>query len=221
MRFAPRNRVKPSSKMFYWPFQGGTSFVDLLCFFCLVFAMHFLRVCLYVPCGHLLGKGWPLGFRLWCLTVSLSLLIGILGQVWYLIISIPAIFASLLTFTGNLGCRGGWMNLAFKYIKDNSGVDSERCYPYRARVCIHSFIVAEWYQTLFPFNCRVYLSRAYCMVWACVREDHSCDLMNELSPVHVQNHTGACSITPVNICTLCIARYLTLKIETSMKGAIS
>ena len=51
-----------------------------------------------------------------------------------------------LGFTGNLGCRGGWMNLAFKYIKDNSGVDSERCYPYRARVCIHSFIVAEWHQ---------------------------------------------------------------------------
>ena len=33
----------------------------------------FLCVCLYVPCGQLLGKGWPLGSRLWCLTVSLSL----------------------------------------------------------------------------------------------------------------------------------------------------
>ena len=30
----------------------------------------FVRVCLFVPCGHLLGKDWPLGFRLWCLTVS-------------------------------------------------------------------------------------------------------------------------------------------------------
>ena len=30
-------------------------------------------VCLYVPCGHLLGKGWPLGSRLWCLAVSLLL----------------------------------------------------------------------------------------------------------------------------------------------------
>ena len=27
---APLNRFKPSSKIFYWPFQGGTSFVDLL-----------------------------------------------------------------------------------------------------------------------------------------------------------------------------------------------
>ena len=33
---APLNTFKPSSKIFYWPFQGGTSFVDLLCFFCLV-----------------------------------------------------------------------------------------------------------------------------------------------------------------------------------------
>lgn len=33
---------------------------------------------------------------------------------------------------GNLGCRGGWMNTAFKYIKDNKGVDGEYCYPYRA-----------------------------------------------------------------------------------------
>ena len=35
----------------------------------------FVRVCLYVPCGHLLGmgNGLPLGSRLWCLTVSLLL----------------------------------------------------------------------------------------------------------------------------------------------------
>ena len=33
----------------------------------------FVHVCLYVLCGHLLGKGWPLGSRLWYLTVSLSL----------------------------------------------------------------------------------------------------------------------------------------------------
>ena len=69
---APLNWFKPSSKIFYWPFQGGTSFVDLLFFLsCVCYA--FVRVCLYVPCGHLLGKGWPLGSRLWCLTVSLSL----------------------------------------------------------------------------------------------------------------------------------------------------
>ena len=73
VRLAPWNRFKPSSKIFYWPFQGGTSFVDLLCFFLSCFCYVFVRVCLYVPCGQLLGKGWPLGSRLWCLTVSLSL----------------------------------------------------------------------------------------------------------------------------------------------------
>ena len=48
--------------------------MDHLCFFCLVFAMPLpTDVCLFVPCGHLLGKGWPLGSSLWCLIVSLSL----------------------------------------------------------------------------------------------------------------------------------------------------
>ena len=84
VRLAPLNRFKPSSKIFYWPFQGGTSCVDLLCF-CYVF----VRVCLYVLCGHLLGKGWPLGSRLWCLLWVCHFPIGILGQVWYLIVSIP------------------------------------------------------------------------------------------------------------------------------------
>ena len=31
---------------------------------------------------------WPLGSRLWCLTVIYHFPIGILGQVWYLIVSI-------------------------------------------------------------------------------------------------------------------------------------
>ena len=40
VRLAPWNWFKPSGKIFYWPFQGRTSFVDLLwVLFCLVFAM--------------------------------------------------------------------------------------------------------------------------------------------------------------------------------------
>ena len=42
-------------------------FFSVLCLLCLCV------VCLFVPCGHLLGKGWPIGFRFWCITVSLSL----------------------------------------------------------------------------------------------------------------------------------------------------
>ena len=44
-RFAPLNRFKPSSKILYWPFQGGTSFVDLL-YFCSV-------LCLLCFCARL------------------------------------------------------------------------------------------------------------------------------------------------------------------------
>ena len=47
---------------------GGTSLVDFF-LSCGFFA--FVRVCLYVPCGHLLG--WPLGSCLCCLNVSLLL----------------------------------------------------------------------------------------------------------------------------------------------------
>ena len=39
--------------------------------FCVCYA--FVCVCVYVPCGQLLGKDWPLGCRLWRLAVSLLL----------------------------------------------------------------------------------------------------------------------------------------------------
>ena len=89
MRLAPSNWFKPSRKIFYWPFQGGTSFVDLYVFVLSCVCYVFVRVCLYLLCGHLLGKGWPLGSRLWCLLWVCHFPIGILGHVWYLIVSIP------------------------------------------------------------------------------------------------------------------------------------
>ena len=124
VRLAPLNRFKPSSKIFYWPFQGGTSFVDLLCFCSVLCLLCFVRVCLYVLCGHLLGKGWPLGSRLWCLLWVCHFPIGILGQVWYLIVSIPDL-CNLITlfFTCDSGvahCQSQhqshfwWMNSMFK-----------------------------------------------------------------------------------------------------------
>ena len=85
VRLAPLNRFKPSSKIFYWPFQDGIFYAFVLSCVCYVF----VRVYLYVLCGHLLGKGWPLGSRLWCLLWVCHFSIGILGQVWYLIVSIP------------------------------------------------------------------------------------------------------------------------------------
>ena len=99
--------TRPSSKIFYWPFQGGTSFVDLLCFCSVLCLLCFVRVCLYVLCGHLLGKGWPLGSRLWCLLWVCHFPIGILGQVWYLIVSIPDLctltYSEVKSALGQLG----------------------------------------------------------------------------------------------------------------------
>ena len=47
-----------------WIFYGV--FLSCVCY-------AFERDCLFVPCGHLLGKGGPLGSHLGCITVSLSL----------------------------------------------------------------------------------------------------------------------------------------------------
>ena len=46
--------------------------MDLLCFCSFLCLLCFVRVCLYVLCGHLLGKGWPLGYRLSSVSLSLS-----------------------------------------------------------------------------------------------------------------------------------------------------
>ena len=55
VRLAPLNQFKLSSKIFYWPIQGGTSFVDLLCFcsvLCLLCLCARLFICaLWSPAG--------------------------------------------------------------------------------------------------------------------------------------------------------------------------
>ena len=70
---SPLKRFKPSSKIFYWPFQGGTSFVDLLCF---CFVLCLLCLCarpficaLWSPAG----KGLTSWLSFVAPTVSLSL----------------------------------------------------------------------------------------------------------------------------------------------------
>ena len=69
------NRFKLSSKLFYWASKAVLLLwiiyvIYVLCSSC-------FRVCALLPCGHLLGKGWPLGSCLWCLIVFLSF------PIWY------------------------------------------------------------------------------------------------------------------------------------------
>ena len=59
--------LSPLVKYFYWPFQCGASMSFLSWFY-----YAYVHVCLIMPCGHLLEKGWPLSSRIGGLTVSLS-----------------------------------------------------------------------------------------------------------------------------------------------------
>ena len=52
--------------------------MDHLCFCVLCFPC--LSVCSLLPCGHLLGKGWPLGSCRWCLLYCVTFPCGFLGH---------------------------------------------------------------------------------------------------------------------------------------------
>ena len=70
-RYAPWNRLKPSSKIFLQTVPRLLLWIT--CVNPVMFDYAFVRVFLLVPCGRLLVGGWPLGSRLWCLIVKLSL----------------------------------------------------------------------------------------------------------------------------------------------------
>ena len=66
---APLNRFKP----FVTDRSKAVLLLWIINVISVLFCYAFMYVCLLMPCGHLLRKGWPLGSRLWCLIVTLSL----------------------------------------------------------------------------------------------------------------------------------------------------
>jgi hypothetical protein len=62
------------------------------------------------------------------------------------ILLLPALFSGS---EGNHGCGGGLMDLAFKYIIKNDGIDKEEFYRYRAHVSQHpTTLLATWRRML-------------------------------------------------------------------------
>ena len=68
-----KTSLSPPVKYFTYRSKAVLLLWIYLCFFLSCVCYAFVSVCLYVPCGHLLGKGWPLGSRSRYPTVSLSL----------------------------------------------------------------------------------------------------------------------------------------------------
>ena len=71
----------------YTFFQGGNSFVDHLCYLCIVFVMlsRFIKAALWSPAGKGLTP-WLSFVMFYCVFITFPC--GILAQVWYLILSI-------------------------------------------------------------------------------------------------------------------------------------
>ena len=102
---APLNRFKPSSKIFNWPFQGGTSFVDLLCFcsvLCLLCLCARLFICaVWSPAGKGLTS-WLSFVVSYCEFVTFPLVSWVGCGTWlYRLL----IFAPLLTLYRALGIQ--------------------------------------------------------------------------------------------------------------------
>ena len=89
--------LSPPVKYFNWPFQGGTSFVDHLCYLCLVIVMllHLFIAALWSPAGK--------GLTSWLLFVMFIMVLllshGVSWVRWGTWLYRFLIFAIFLTFT--------------------------------------------------------------------------------------------------------------------------
>ena len=88
-----------------WPFEGGASFVDLFCYLFFILCWFWWYFCSFYACVHLLRKCRPLGSPVCGVFLSLfHMVIGVWGQVWFLIVLIPDLW--LLTLLYNV-CNQG------------------------------------------------------------------------------------------------------------------
>ena len=103
-------------KYFYWPFQGGTSFVDHLCFYvsCVYHAFESVHCCLVVTCWDRADLSALFG-DVYCIFVTFPWYI--LGQVWYLFVSFPDL-CRLSYFHQN--CITSHIEMRLLYIAFNS-----------------------------------------------------------------------------------------------------
>ena len=115
VRLAPWNQFKPSSKIFYWLFQGGTSFVDLLCFcsvLCLLCLCARLFICaLWSPAGKGLTS-WLSFVVSYCEFVTFPLVSWVRCGTWLyrFLIFAPLLTGVLLVFRTTFYC----MNCLFR-----------------------------------------------------------------------------------------------------------
>ena len=78
--------LSPPVKYFYWPFQGSTSFMDHLCYLCIVFVMLLWLFIAALWLSEEKGLTSWLSFVMYIVILLLFHLVP--GQVWYLIVLI-------------------------------------------------------------------------------------------------------------------------------------
>ena len=128
---APWNLFKPSSKIFYWPFQSGTSLVDLLCVcsvLCLLCLCARLFICaLWSPAGKGLTS-WLSFVVSSCEFVTFPFVSWVRCGTWlYRFL----IFAPLLTLTG-----------CFTGSPESTLVKMSHCW--KAHVTAHVYFLIMW-----------------------------------------------------------------------------
>ena len=97
VRLAPWNRFKPSIKIFYWPFQGGTSFVNHLC--CVSHAFASVLWCLVVTCWERADLLALVGDHVYCILLLSRVVSCVRCGTWLCRFLIFVIF---LTFTSEI-----------------------------------------------------------------------------------------------------------------------